>query len=182
MRAGAGYFKKRPRSVRQMIGQDGLQQPASRCSAHLSDLCIDAVGGDACLRHRLHYGCMRIQYTASRDFVAMSEGYPAQRGRAGGEREVRLLLGIVAGGAGQRARIGRAARGQLDRHIEQARILGGSKPLTFGAGRAGKQVAQDLVRRLVGILPGDCAKGGQVRRALIGLHGIAPVSLVKQAR
>lgn len=137
--------------------------------------------GDACARCRL-LGCrIRIEHIGLSDFVAMAEGDPAQRGQAGSKREVRLLLSVVAGSAGQCAWIGRAACRQLNRHSEQTRVLGGGEPFALGARRAGNQVAQDLLRLLVGILLGDGTKGRQVRCAPIRLQGIAPVGLVGQA-
>jgi len=94
------------------------------------------VGGHTCDDGRLGHRRVSIENIPPGDLITMTARDPMQRSQPSRQREVRLLLGIVAGGAGQCARIGRAPRGQLDRHIEQPRILGGGKPLALGAGRA----------------------------------------------
>ena len=145
-----------------MSGQYGLQKPASGRRAHLPDLRIDAFRGDACLRGRVYHGRMRIEYITAGDLVTVAARDPTQRSQSSRQCKVWLLLGIVAGGARQRARVRGAARGQLDGRIEQTCILGSGKPLALGTGRAGNQVAQDFLRLLVGILLGNGAKRGEV--------------------
>jgi hypothetical protein len=114
------------------------------------DLLIDLLGWHSPRDGRLRHCRISIEHISAGDLVAMAARDPAQRGETCGERECWLILGVVTSSACQRARVGRAARGQSDRRIEQTRILGSGEPLAFGARRAGYQVTQDLFRCLWG--------------------------------
>ena len=130
-------------SVRQMTRENRLHQRIAGLGAgeHVPDLLVDLLGWNTCVPCRLRDCRISIEHISAGDLIAMSKRDPAQRGQAGCERECWLLLGVVTGSACQRARIGRAARGQFDRHIKQARILRSSEPFALGARRAGNQVA-----------------------------------------